>query len=214
MSKEGFELMRKTLLKKGFIGKRGFKEIIPPFKKVIEKIGWIVIYEHLAVGRAAIVREFYSNLRDRKETQCYVRVKWVSLDKHTINHICGLGKMSDGAKFKRLKKDPEYQKILKELIDRKGQWEGNKKTPYAKIARGDLTEKAKVWFYFLSSVLTPTKHVCIMRLDKAILLYAIFKGYKISFGKIIERSILEYQSNNFFGHMPHPSIITHLCIKG
>ena len=63
-------------------------------------------------------------------------------------------------------------------------------------------------------MLTPTKHVCIMRLDKAILLYAILKGYNISFGKIIEKSILDYQSNNFFSHMPHPSILTHLCIKG
>ena len=40
------------------------------------------------------------------------------------------------------------------------------------------------------------------------------KGYKISFGNIIERSILENQNNNFFGHMLHPSIITHLSIKG
>ena len=44
-------------------------------------------------------------------------------------------------------------------------------------------------FYFLSLMLTPTKHVCIMRVDKAILLYTILKGYKISFGKIIESSI-------------------------
>ena len=77
-----------------------------------------------------------------------------------------------------------------------------------------MTEKAKIWFYFLSSVLTLTKHVCTVRLDKAILLYAILKGYKISFGKIIEKSILDYQSNNFFGHIPHPSIITYLCLKG
>ena len=56
--------------------------------------------------------------------------------------------------------------------------------------------------------------MCTVRVDKANLLYAILKGYKISFGKLIERTILEYQSNNFFGHMPHPSIITHLCIKG
>ena len=85
--------------------------------------------------------------------------------------------------------------------------------PYIKIARGYLTEKDNFWFYFLSLVLTPTKHVCTVRVNKAILLYAIFKGYKISFGKIIERSILEYQSNNFFEHMPYPSIITHPCIK-
>ena len=101
-----------------------------------------------------------------------------------------------------------------------------KKNQYVKIARGYLIEKAKIWFDFLSSILTLTKHVCTMRLDKAILLYAIMKGYKISFGKITEKSILDYKSNNFFGHMPHPSIITHfghmphpsiithLCIKG
>ena len=143
-----------------------------------------------------------------------MRGKWVPFDRHTINYMCGLGKIGDQVKFKRLKKDLDYQKILKEFTDGKGQWEGNKKTPYAKIARGDLTEKAKVWFYFLSLVLTPTKHVCTVRVDKAILFYAILKGYNISFGNIINRSILEYQSNNFFGHMPHPSIITHLCIKG
>ena len=56
--------------------------------------------------------------------------------------------------------------------------------------------------------------MCTVRLDKVILFYAILKGYMISFGKIIEKSILEYQSNNFFGHTPHPSIIAHLCIKG
>ena len=38
----------------------------------------------------------------------------------------------------------------------------------------------KFWFYFLNLVLTPTKHVFTMRVDKVILLYAILKGYKIS----------------------------------
>ena len=66
--KEAIELMPKTLLKKGFIGKRGFKEIIPPFKEVIEKIGWITICEHLPAMRVAIVREFYATLLDMKET--------------------------------------------------------------------------------------------------------------------------------------------------
>ena len=60
----------------------------------------------------------------------------------------------------------------------------------------------------------PSKHVFTVREEEAILLYAILKGYKISFGKIIEISILSYQSSKFRGHMPHPLIITHLCIKG
>ena len=102
--------MQKTLLKKGFIGERGFKEIIPPFKEVVEKSNWTSICTHLPVGLIAMVREFYANLWGRKELQCYVRGKWVSFDRHTINHLCGLGKMSDGAKFKRMKKNLDYQK--------------------------------------------------------------------------------------------------------
>ena len=68
MSKEGFELMQKTLLKKGFVGEKGFKEIIPPFKEVIEKRGWIAICKHLPTRRVAIIREFYANLQNKKET--------------------------------------------------------------------------------------------------------------------------------------------------
>ena len=70
--------MEKKLLKKEFIGERGLKEIIPPFKEIIEKRNWIAIFKHLPPRRAAIVKEFYANLGDRRETMCYVRGKWIS----------------------------------------------------------------------------------------------------------------------------------------
>ena len=85
----------------------------------------------------------------------------------------------DGSKFKRLLKEPEYQKIVNLLTTRKGKWKGTKKTLYESIAIGDLTEEAKVWFYFISSVLFPSKHLNTVRRNKAILLYALLKGYKI-----------------------------------
>ena len=31
---------------------------------------------------------------------------------------------------------------------------------------------------------------------------------------MIEKSILSYQNNKLWGHIPHPSIITHLFLKG
>ena len=46
----------------------------------------------------------------------------MSFDRHTINHLCGLGNISDGAKFKRMKKNVDYQKILEVLIDGNGEW--------------------------------------------------------------------------------------------
>ena len=69
-----------------------------------------------------------------------------------------------------------------------GQERGDKKI----INRGDLTEEAKGWFYFLASVMVPTKHVYTVREQEAIILYAILKGYKLNAGAIIENSIMKY----------------------
>ena len=79
--------------------------------------------------------------------------------------------------------------------------------------QGDLTEEAKVWFYFLASVLIPTKHVCTVREQEAVLLYAILKGYKLDAGAIIENSIMKYHEGNKRGLIPHPATITWLCIR-
>ena len=81
------------------------------------------------------------------------------------------------------------------------------------INRGDLTEQAKVWFYFLASVLVPTKHVCTVREQEAVILYAILKGYKLNAGAIIENSIMKYHEGNKRGLIPHPATITRLCIR-
>ena len=42
----------------------------------------------------------------------------------------------------------------------------------------------------------------------------VVKGYQVDLGKIVEESILEYSKGNFAGNIPHPSLITLLCIKG
>ena len=61
-----------------------------------------------------------------------------------------------------------------------------------------------MWFYFLASVLIPTKHVCTVREQEAVLLYAILKGYKVNVGAIIEKSIMKYHEGNRKGLIPHP----------
>ena len=70
-----------------------------------------------------------------------------------------------------------------------------------------------MWFYFLASVLIPTKHVCTVREQEAVLLYAILKGYKVNAGAIIENSIMKYHEGNKRGLIPHPATITWLCLK-
>ena len=125
-----------------------------------------------------------------------------------------LKEQKDGSKFKKLVKELGYQKIVDLLTNGKGKWKSIKKTPYESISRGSLIEEAKVWFYFVSSVLLPSKHLSIVRKEEAILLYALLKGYKFSVGKIIENSILGYYRSKYGGLIPHPTLIARLCILG
>ena len=87
-----------------------------------------------------------------------------------------------------------------------------KKNPHHAIKRGALTEEAKVWFYFIYSVVIPTKHLCSVREQKAIVLYAFLKGYKTNIGILIEESIRGYHHSNKRGLIPHPTTITRLCL--
>ena len=105
----------------------------------------------------------------------------------------------NGSKFKKQLKEPEHQKTVDLLTFGKGEWKGAKKTPFKSIARGDLTEEAKVWFYFINSVLIPSKQLSTIRKEEAILLYALLKGYKINVGKIIEKSLLGYSESKCRG---------------
>ena len=129
-----------------------------------------------------------------------------------INAIYGMEGQKHGSKYKRLADRPNIEKIARRLTDGKVKWgtgQGEKKI----INRGDLTEEAKVWFYFLASVLIPTKHVCTVREQEAVLLYAILKGYKVNAGAIIENSIMKYHEGSRRGLIPHPATITWLCLK-
>ena len=130
----------------------------------------------------------------------------------TINEMYGMEVQKNGSKFKKLMNNPNREKMAKRLTDGKGQWKKGKGEQET-LSRGDLTEEVKVWFYFLASVMVPTKHVCTLREQEAILLYAIVKGYKIDVGTIIENSIMRYHEGNKRGLIPHPATITKLCIR-
>ena len=73
VSEEAHSLWKKHYVGKGFIGERGFSQLISPFKELIEQRGWGKFCKHYKTGYAAIAREFYSNLVGRKENSVFVR---------------------------------------------------------------------------------------------------------------------------------------------
>ena len=180
----------------------------------MKKREWRLLCENKPAGFAATVREFYANMVGKKENMCYVRGKWISFDIEEINNKFNLKELNDGSKFKKLQKDLDYKKIVKLLMIGKGKWNSTMKNPFDSIERGSLTEEENIWFYFLSSVLLPSKHLSTMQKEEAVLLYALLKGYKMNVGKITEKSIISYYYSNYKALIPHLATITRLCILG
>ena len=212
VSEEAYSNWKKHYANKGFIAERRFRNPITPFKEMIEQRGWKALCAHQKSGYTAVVKDFYSNLVGRKDNTVFVRGVWVPYGAKAINEAYGMAGHKHGSKFKKLLENPDFEKIAQKLTDGKAQLrqgEGGPKT----LNRGSLTEEAKVWFYFLASVLVPTKHLSTVREQEAIMLYAILKGYKINVGAIIENSIMRYHEGNKRGLIPHPATITVLCLK-
>ena len=120
----------------------------------------------------------------------------------------------DYSEFKRLQKNPNFEEIAREFTDSQGEWQRMNTISNAFLNRGDLIEINKVWFYFISYVIKPSKHVSIVRQDRTILLYALINGFEMNVGRIVEESIFHYEHSKFSGNIPHPSLIIVMCIKG
>ena len=131
----------------------------------------------------------------------------MSFDASTINEVFRLTD-GDSEEFKTLYREPDYDKILQEVTDGSALWTRNANQEVISFPRTRLTKVAKVWFYFVSSKLVPSKHLSTVGRDKALLTYAIVKGYKFNVGKVIENSILEL---SYHKAITHPSLITKLC---
>ena len=177
---------RDKLQHRYFIGERGFNKWVSPFQELVESKEWHLFHEHKAPGFVDVVKEFYANMVGIKDKVVYVRGKWISFGREPIDQTYNLQERKNESKFKRLVEAPDFQKIVNLITYDKGKWNATRKNPHESIARGALTEPAKVWFYFLCSVMLPSKHLCTVREKDAVLLYAILKGYKFSVGKIIE----------------------------
>ena len=94
-------LMERSLKDRGFITERGFKKLISPFAKMLKKRGWMSLGEHKEPGCAALVKEFFANLVEKKRKKVYVRGHWVDFSKEEINKLFSLRVQKGVSKFKK-----------------------------------------------------------------------------------------------------------------
>ena len=84
-SNKGEKAFKKHLAKKGFIEERGFRELVSLFNKEVEKRSREIVSQHKEPGRRSLVKEFYTNLGERKYLTCYVKGRWIPFGERTIS---------------------------------------------------------------------------------------------------------------------------------
>ena len=123
-----------------FIGKRGFNKLISPFLEIVESKGWNIFCEHKAPDFLDVMKEFNANMVGIKDKIVYVKNKWILFSREENEKNYNLNEMKNGSKFKRLEKEPEFQKIIDLLTNGKRKRNATRKNPHESIARGSLTE--------------------------------------------------------------------------
>ena len=82
--------MEKSLKDRGFIVEKGFKKLISPFIKMLEKREWQALGDHEESGCAALVKDFFANMVEKEGKRVYVRGHWIDFNKERINMLLNL----------------------------------------------------------------------------------------------------------------------------
>ena len=90
ISEKTTTLMEGSLKDRGFITERGFKKVISPFVKMLEKRGWRLLGEHRESGYASLVKEFFANMVEKDGNRVYVGGQWVEFNREEINRLFSL----------------------------------------------------------------------------------------------------------------------------
>lgn len=147
-----------------------------------------------------MVSEFYVNVPSHLLKMVTIQGKIVSFDVSTINDFYGLDNMKDEAEYERLKANPNYEKIIDKLMNKKGAWKLNNSNEIVNFWASFLTPRSIVWHNFISAKLLPTLNTSEVTKKQAILNFSIQKELSIDVGWLIERPILttmEEKKTNF-----------------
>ena len=84
----------------------------------------------------------------------------------------------DSAEYKALFADIDYERLIQELTHNQGVWRHQPSTSdFTTFQMHSLMPVAKVWYNFLCVKIKPSLHLSTVTKVRAILLYAMTKGF-------------------------------------
>ena len=78
---------------------QGFKQLVLPFKEEVERRDWETLSQHMEPRRRVLVKEFYTNLGERKDLMLYVRGRWIHFGGKAISQIIGLKQVGECTEY-------------------------------------------------------------------------------------------------------------------
>ena len=210
VSVEAAERYKHSVVHKSVIPERGFEGNITHIIQHAGQRGWEELVKQPKSALVPVVREFYANAKEHKDKRAFVRGKWVPFDRTTINKHYNLPDI-EGDKYSRYREQPNTAEVLKFLTNGRVQWK-MKGDDVLHFPSSGLAYETKAWHYFISATLLPSGNTYEVTKERAILNYAILKGFSIDVGKIIERSIMDRLKGGTTGGLGHPSLIYALCV--
>ena len=90
----------------------------------------------------------------------------------------------DNTEYRALFADIDYERLMQELTHSQGVW--RRHPSITTFQMHSLTLMAKVWYNFLCVKIKPSLHLSTVTKDRAILLYAMTKGFQFDIGLVIE----------------------------
>ncbi|PKU67230.1 hypothetical protein MA16_Dca018724 [Dendrobium catenatum] len=161
-----------------------------------------------------MVREFFVNEKEAIDNQCCVRDKWVPFNFVAVNHLYKLRDFKFD-EYTAFTLEPINSDVLLRVLCKpyNGTMWKKRKDKIIKFPTSYLTQLSKVWHYFISTHLLPSKKKGEVTKEQAMLNYAIQVGYTIDVEKHIYYSLNYIIRGITSVGLGHPSLIHALCVN-
>lgn len=142
-----------------------------------------------------IVRVFYANTPERKNSRVFLGGKFIELTPRKINRFYNIPGIPEGScEYQNKLEKCDLGEIIEKLCphnSHRRKWNISKDQPLSFETR-DLERYAKQWFYFVISRLLPIENTNRLTRDRAILMFCILEGESIDVRHIILQNIICY----------------------
>lgn len=209
ISFEASERYKHSVVTKTCVPERGINCPGTLVNQHIEGRNWQEFVKQPSAALVPVVREFYANAKEHRNKKVFVRGKWVAFDSKAINKYYKLPNIVND-RYTQYRQEPDPDEIIQFLTSSRVHWKTST-TDVINFPSSGLAHKTKAWHYFISAKLLPSSNTSEVTKERAILNYAIFRGFSIDVGKIIEQSILDTIQGTTTGGLGHPSLIYDLC---